>query len=301
MILFIKESMNGSMPEDLGLHESVIEKLMDRMAISGVAASTDITGRFKSLLDMPTSTINSMSDTASGAASEEKIEKYRGVLQAISSGDIVAAGRLENEIIAMHGGRSYVGAHLRDLTNEGQLAQTIVEKVLSIALTKKVVLVFDERLGSGQSVRMFRDFKYMILELKKNPKLAKLLQNLIVKTNLESAEAFAGEKDAEVFVFTADEKYMASSGNIHASIINEKGFPMNAYYPLAEIVAITLSNFLDTNTLLEAIVIARKINISSIDLADGRLVFTLLPSAKEHEIQELVQRYARLKDLLRNA
>lgn len=192
-------------------------------------------------------------------------------------------------------------AVLGDLSDERQLADTIVEKTLSIALNKKAVFVFDEKLGSGQSVKMLRNFREMITELKKDPKFARILKDVIVKTGLKSAKAFAGQDNAEVFVFTGDEKYAPPAGNIHAALVNEKNFSMNAYYPLAEIVAITLSNFLDSRTLENVKPILDKLNIASIDGDSGLLIFNLLPKPKEFETQELVKRYARLKDLLRNA
>jgi len=200
------------------------------------------------------------------------------------------------------GTQIYTGTPLRDLTAEDQLVQTMVEKIISIAFTKKVVLAFDSKLGGMHSAKLRAIFE-VIEELKKDPKFEKFLRtrNIEVLPRLTDVDKFAGVDTAEVFVFTGDAAAVPVAGNVHTAIVNEKDFPADAYYPLAEIVAISLSNFLDSNTLSKAVLIAKELNIDSIVESDGRLVFTLLPSAKEHELQELVRRYARLKDLLRNA
>jgi hypothetical protein len=231
-----------------------------------------------------------------------KVDKYTKVIGAIVAGDVAAASGAGDEIIAMHGGQVYTGTGLRDLESEDQVVQTIVEKILSMALTKKVVLAFDPRLGGMHSAKIRAVFE-VIEELKKDPKFEKFLRtrNVEVLTKLNDVTKFAGADNAEVFVFAGDSLGIPAAANVHTTIIDEKGFPSNAYYPLAEIVAITLANFLDSSTLDRAKAIANKLNIESITEADGHLVFTLLPSAKEHEFQELVRRYARLKELLRNA
>ena len=171
-----------------------------------------------------------------------------------------------------------------------------------MALMRKVVLAFDPKLGGMHSAKIRAVFE-VIEELKKNPKFEKFLRtrNIEVLPKLKDIDRFAGVESAEVFVFTGDDKDIPVAGNVHTAIVNEKGFPANAYYPLAEIVAITLSNFLDSDTLPKAVMIAGKLNIDSIIEADGRLIFTLLPGAAELDTQVLVKRYARLKDLLRDA
>lgn len=223
------------------------------------------------------------------------------VLSANMDGQAGADRHIETATVS-RASQNYIGTALRDLTSEGELVQTMVEKILSIALTKKVVLAFDPKLGGMHSAKIRAVFE-VIEELKKDPKFEKFLRtrNIEVLSKLTDVDKFAGIDTAEVFVFTGDITGIPVAENVHTAIVNEKDFPTDAYYPLAEIVAISLSNFLDSSTLSKAMLIARKINIDSIVESDGRLVFTLLPSAKEHELQELVRHYARLKDLLRNA
>jgi hypothetical protein len=113
--------------------------------------------------------------------------------------------------------------------------------------------------------------------------------------------------NCEIFTFARVDTKEALAGigsKIHPTFIEEKyegnDFPIDAYYPLLEMVTVTLSQYLDPMPMDELSGILSKIKIKP-DMQDGFLVFTLLPPAKCYDKQELLKQYARVKELLRAA
>lgn len=100
-------------------------------------------------------------------------------------------------------------------------------------------------------------------------------------------------------------------GIVNSVYIDEKNFPARAYYPIAEIVVLTIAHYfnsiVDESKLLRSFKIDEKdfaltaINIESIRMDGASLIFTLLPHAREHETKELVQRYAAILPFLEAA
>jgi lipopolysaccharide/colanic/teichoic acid biosynthesis glycosyltransferase/SAM-dependent methyltransferase len=206
---------------------------------------------------------------------------------------------------------------LRNLTDREELSKNMIEAVLSILLSgKKLVLAFDNGIGGLQSsspLGVFRSLK----RLKRDPNFEKLLKNLII---IEApAEAIDkkiqpySEENTEVFVYARKSEKetlqkLEDKTRINLSYINEKGFTTDAWYPLTEIVTLTLIKYLNNYNIDE--LLARidessmkleQLNIESIAGKEGFLIFNLLPDAEAYDTQDLIKENARLKRLVRDA
>ena len=67
--------------------------------------------------------------------------------------------------------------------------------------------------------------------------------------------------------------------SVRPTYIDIKGFPQDAYYPLPEIVAISLARVIDPDILGVVSPISERLNIRSIEEQDRALIFRLLKSA----------------------
>jgi len=196
---------------------------------------------------------------------------------------------------------------IRDLTKEEELMTNLVEAVFTKSLSGTVVLAFDEKLGGVEAKKVHAVFDELA-DLKKDDKYKKLLENVVIIkksiTELRTKISEYSGTNAEVFVFAREAEKEALSdidAAAHSVFIDEGRFPEKAYYPLAEIVTITLSHHIDPSTLKHVSEMLQKINIESIDEDGDTLIFKLLPDAEEIDRQELIKKYARLKRFLRSA
>ncbi|MFH1791261.1 MAG: type II CAAX endopeptidase family protein, partial [Candidatus Omnitrophota bacterium] len=205
---------------------------------------------------------------------------------------------------------------LRDMSVdvEGR-ARFSKECFISAALRgKKIVLAFDR----SMPVKPVELVCNVMDGLKDDPALGKLLINMrkvfFTPENAASALAmYAGKSDYEVFMFASMPDpfdgqnaanamgAVAQNTNVHGVYINDKDFKMNAYYPLLEIVAITLAQFLEIaslDTIAEEIDLA-KLNIRpNIAIVNGWVTFSLIPDADQFDKQELIRYYANLRRLV---
>ena len=195
-----------------------------------------------------------------------------------------------------------------DMLEEEGVASSFADKLLSILSVKKVVLAFEEGLG-GSNSSMILDVFEEIEKLKKDPKYKRFLKNLTIITS--SADKLPQEinkhtsKNTEVFMFarnTEREKLKGIEQNVHASYVEETEYDWNTYYPLAEIVTITLSQYLDPTTLASIKDLLKDLGIAPEPEVDsGSIIFTLLPGMEKHNKGELIKRYAALKRALASA
>ncbi|MGB3111885.1 MAG: hypothetical protein WBB84_02740, partial [Candidatus Omnitrophota bacterium] len=129
---------------------------------------------------------------------------------------------------------------------------------------------------------------------------------------------YAGKKHTKVFTFArkTKEAHDALSGlqekeGVQTVFIDENDIPQNAYYPLAEIVTITLTqvfapgiiNAGNIHSLIEGklLISLNELNIESVRREGKAIIFTLLPKAEELNYQQLIQHYAKLKRFLKAA
>jgi hypothetical protein len=207
---------------------------------------------------------------------------------------------------------------LRNLTDTQQLSQGLVEMILSVTFNRKLVLAFDSDIASCSSGNPLGLFE-MLEKLKEDPRYSRILKNLVVikapSAELASKlEEYTDKKDTEVFMFAmkgAREKLKLLESKVRSVYIDEKDFPMSSYYPLAEVVAISLAQlFEDTipeKTLTTALsygsgeIALEDMNIESVTRDSNVLIFKLLPDAEPCDTGDLLKRYANIKRFLKAA
>ncbi|MGB2706181.1 MAG: HAD-IA family hydrolase [Candidatus Omnitrophota bacterium] len=209
---------------------------------------------------------------------------------------------------------SGVRGFIRDLSQPEQLTQNMVEAIFSIILSgKKLVMVFDNRIGEGRNVSPLGVIR-KVKELKREPRFKRLLKNLvIIETQAgkihNKIQGYLNEQNTEVFIFArASERTrlenFESKPRVSSFYIDESKFITDAYYPLVEIATIALAKYLhNLDSVLNSLELLgidlNKLNIDSIVPAPtGALIFTLLPNAKPYDKQDLMRKYANLKRLL---
>ena len=127
----------------------------------------------------------------------------------------------------------------------------------------------------------------------------------------ELAEHIA-DKNTEVFVFASTESrenLKSIESQVHSSYIDHTEFHRDAYFPIAEVVVITLADYCESvlgeTGIKNRLTIRNKtlnldeLNIESINKEDAKtLVFKLLPKAKRYDKSDLIKSYATLRRLL---
>ncbi|MFC1570581.1 metallophosphoesterase [Candidatus Omnitrophota bacterium] len=199
------------------------------------------------------------------------------------------------------------------LEDPESLAHSFIGKILSIAATKKVVLSFDDKLAGTYSEKVL-DIVLELEKLKKDPRYAGILKNVTVikappkRLELRLKEHMADEKTM-VFMFarkTERDVLKGLESKVNTIYIDESTkkdllFSKDSYYPLLEVVTITLARVLGSVSDEDIEGILERINIESINEEGGALVFKLLPKASEVDPQALIQSYAALKRFLKAA
>ncbi|MGB2599225.1 MAG: EAL domain-containing protein, partial [Candidatus Omnitrophota bacterium] len=214
----------------------------------------------------------------------------------------------------------------RDVRYTEEMLLCLIEEMISLGFNKEIVLAFDADIGTDQVVNPLDGVLAALSNLKQNPRYAPILKNLKIITaspeNMRSSIEETAGKDAEVFMFSRYRHHVKLAGleleeRVHAVYIDElieegREFGKRAYYPLAEIVVISIAQAIApiiaknkiTTVLkvpgLEDIVL-HDINIESVLQKGNTLFFTLLPDAKEYDMSELIKKYAELKRFLKAA
>jgi hypothetical protein len=199
---------------------------------------------------------------------------------------------------------------LEDPMDEDPLVQSLMNGVTSKVLQKKKkVIVIDNNLGGSKRGRILEMFRAVEKRAEKDDFFGRLWKgHLEVRTSLAAISEFEGDPDAELFVFALDNadrrSRLAPSADRHIAFINENGIQDGAYYPLFEIVMITLADSLDPEALKSVEPVLGRMNIEKIsaDRAGSVLTFILLPKTSRIDTdRELPDRYARLAALLMSA
>ncbi|MGB3113720.1 MAG: AAA family ATPase [Candidatus Omnitrophota bacterium] len=206
---------------------------------------------------------------------------------------------------------------LRDLTIPEKLAKCLREAALSLTFNKKIVLAFDTKVAAGSNEDPLGRLMEALRELKEDEANAAILNNLVIvpadSKNMptELAEHIA-DKNTEVFVFASTESrkdLRNIESQVHSSYIDHKEFHPDAYFPIAEVVVITLADYCESvlgeTGIKNRLTIRNKtlnldeLNIESINKEDAKtLVFKLLPNAKRYDKSRLIKSYATLRRLL---
>ncbi|MFQ5952792.1 MAG: hypothetical protein ACE5JK_05235, partial [Candidatus Omnitrophota bacterium] len=201
---------------------------------------------------------------------------------------------------------------LRDLTKDEEFPLRLLEMLIGLNCNNRVVLAFDEKLAEGRDGKPLRSFLKAIENLKKNKRYKRILQNLeVIPAPVEELpsllEGYAGKKNTKVFTFARKIKEAQEALNVLEAIdgvqtvyIDENNIPQNAYYPLAEIVTITLAQIFNPGIVEGKFRMnLDKINIESVKREGKAIIFTLLPEAEELNYQKLIKRYAKFKRFLK--
>jgi transcriptional regulator with XRE-family HTH domain len=223
--------------------------------------------------------------------------------------------------------KSKLDQSLRDVVNPQELTQNTIEGILSALFSnKKLTLAFSRKLKGLESVQL----RALVRQLKewkdstaqKNSKMKALLDNFTIleyddlKSELDERGIDVNAKDGLIFNYAP--KPMNESEDVAnlgiairpVYIIEQEGrFPENYYYPLLEMVTVSIAKELlhwDEGQLREALAVS-KIDMetfgidTAIDEKFGILIFRILPKMERYENDSRIDRYTRLMQFLRSA
>jgi hypothetical protein len=191
--------------------------------------------------------------------------------------------------------------------DEEVIVNTLLGLLISSSLRRKTVLAFDNSLGGMNSQKVLDVFQ----ELKKaagNSTLGKLLERTVVivsdadKISTEIGP-YADNGNNDVFLFVKDDnarKIQTGDVNVYVAERNEKDLTFEGYYPLAEIVIISLASRMRPSIIKDMASLTEGLGIST-DAGRRKMIFTILPDMERYDHREAIKRYARLKFFLRSA
>lgn len=216
---------------------------------------------------------------------------------------------------------------LRDIVDTKELTQNMIEGILSALFSnKKLTLAFSKKLKGLESaelrivVRRLKEWKEATAQ--NNKRMKALLDNLTILEYDDLRQALAANnidanaRDGLIFTYApkpADES--ENTANIGSAvrpvyIIEQDGeFPVHYYYPLLEMVTISLAKELlqwDGSQLKEALLVS-KIAVDALGLETavdeklGILIFKVLPKIERYNNNSRVDRYTKLLQFLRSA
>ncbi|MBD3427038.1 MAG: biotin/lipoyl-binding protein, partial [Candidatus Omnitrophica bacterium] len=206
---------------------------------------------------------------------------------------------------------------LLEASGDKAFANAFADAIFSFYREKrKIVFAFDSYLGGGQGTKAIKLLE-MVDDLKADNRYAEFLENIEVMR----FDTSRGEKGlralrekinsgALVFSFARDTaeardnmKNMINDPDHKLSFINEEMVSRilsteKVYYPLFEIVTITLARYIDEMSIDDIQDIGEKIAVRA-QVEGGALIFTILTSIKRFETnRELLQHYAMKKKVL---
>jgi len=223
--------------------------------------------------------------------------------------------------------RIYPSLGPRDIADPKMLCETCMEDIRNGAQRyKKYVLVFDPKLG-GTNCGVLKNFLKIFAELKKDPRHKRSLERFEIvladeTDDIPSVVSQYMNMDSKVFVFAnvegrgsieegirdcirslGAEKELEEilSNKLQSVYIDEKGFKVNAYYPILEIITLAMEYSSDKDTIEMVRAKLNNINIERATVDGNVLIFKLLPEAQQYDNRELVYGYGYLKRFLRNA
>ncbi len=216
---------------------------------------------------------------------------------------------------------------LRNIVDTKELTQNMIEGILSALFSnKKLTLAFSKKLKGLESaqlrslVRQLNEWKESTA--RKNKRMKALMNHFTIleydnlKIALHEYDIDANARDGLIFAYAPKPKDvsgdMANMGSAvkPVYIIEESdGFPADYYYPLLEMVTVSLAKELlqwDESQLREALAASNITAISlgidtDIDEKLGILIFKVLPKMRRYDNNSRIDRYTRLMQFLRSA
>jgi hypothetical protein len=198
---------------------------------------------------------------------------------------------------------------MADLKDPEDLARNMAGGLVSLSISKKIALVFEDELGgmrAKQALAVFKELK----ALKKEKRFAQVLKNLEVviapSAKMPDKVRDLNANGSMVFMFARStrESMLKDVENLaHPVYIDEtalSSYEQDVYYPLAEIVTVVLAQHLEPISIEKLAGVLKDLDIKP-EIKDDIYVFTLLPPSRRVDHGELLQKYGRLKECLRNA
>ncbi|MCX5680667.1 MAG: Rid family hydrolase [Candidatus Omnitrophica bacterium] len=213
---------------------------------------------------------------------------------------------------------------LRKIVDTKELTQNMIEGILSALFSnKKPTFAFSRKLKGLEleqlSLLVEQLNKWKEATAKKNPKMKKLLDNFTVFTyddlTIELGTRGIDVNDKDGLIFTYEPQPKEETGKLGSAIRRvyitepEKGFPTEYYYPLLEMVTVSVAKELlgwDEQQLKDAMVDSGiTIDVFGIepyiDDKTGILIFNILPKMELYDNSSRINRYTRLLQFLRAA
>jgi len=307
-------------------------------AISKLEKAVEMTGSARieeAVLYQKIENVGEVRIYSSDREKEKALQKDYRILQELETNEAIAQTDSHKESPTIHASRASKKAQfLRDISDLDQLPQNVLEAIYSVLFDgKKLILAFDRNLSrfDEQHYYLMRQLTRWKKRVKRRyPKLAETMDNFIVLHYASQNELLHKLEDTHlidindsrnnlILAFSPKEED-ATPMNIGQAVrpvyIDEgRGFALNYYYPLLEIVTISLAKALmgytkdEIYSIFETLGIDRaklkeELNIDEItDGGEGAfLIFTLIPRAKRYDPDtNLVDRYTRLLRFLQSA
>jgi len=220
------------------------------------------------------------------------------------------------------------GMYLEDFDKLPEFAKNFVDTLIALGITGKATLIFSENIEDKNALNLAKTLE----GLRKDPILRGLLKN--IHSRVENPEDFDTAKEeafkdgsSRVFIFAPsgdvdrklkveeeEEKVvgdLAKEKKVELVLINEKKYEPGIYYPLAEIVEITLLESLYPGTInrISAILKSLRIDANKINIDPnticrneiGALIFAITPKVGEDTGSGRLSRSARLRTHIRQS
>lgn len=211
--------------------------------------------------------------------------------------------------------------YLRDIRDPEKLVDNIIESLLSIAISgKTITAAFNRKIKGMENGKLQVLIKRRLAGLKDKKGFDKLLQNMVIIPEFDnlSDELKARNIDPDdashnvIFAFLpSTEKLPEPGAAIHNVLIDESTEfdPLLYYYPLFEMVAITLVKYCEGYSKDKLLAVIEKIgltlediNIEGIDSNEAAfLIFKVVPKALRIQPGEKVERYVLILRFIKQA
>ena len=240
------------------------------------------------------------------------------------SGEIRLPAEIKNTATGMTGpmpglekeAKVEIQCRLLEASGDEALANAFTDAIFSFYREgPEVVLAFDSCLGGGYAKKAIAIFD-VIDDLKRDSKYGDFLKKIEVISFDPARESGSLENKikagALVFTFARDNdgviqniQDISQNARVIQTYIDETQISAllgaeNIYYPLFEIVTMSLARHIDQLSIEEIDKISRSVEISARE-AGGKVIFTILPPIKRFEYYELLRFYAHKKKVLISA
>jgi RNA polymerase sigma factor (sigma-70 family) len=209
--------------------------------------------------------------------------------------------------------------YLRDIRDPKELTRNMIGAMISVQLSgKRLVLAFHKDVSGARAKKLLPILR-KLEALKDKEGFDKLLKNMVIVPSYSSREDLAEQLERRnvdpddkahnaIFAFAPEsQKYMVQGQTIMTVLIADKGFdPTFHYYPLFEIITMSLAKYLKNYSVKEIKDVIKtmqidqaQINIKDISASDSAfLIISLAPSSERYDPREMEERYRRISEYI---